>query len=389
MVGERHKVLAYLEEIQRRTYEFLEIEPDWMSARRVAFNEEFLRRFYDSPIRRPSQTFEEFREWALKELQGCPEVPISAYQDPAWYSLLAGMAKEIEEVLAERNMGLNPSPIFGSLPTGRVNGVALKVPDTDQVIVLIEDGLFGFANLAAKAVARLFPFKGDEDGRLIFSTASSDWQLQFTAKPEVSERFLELILAYILGGHPHKAKAYLPDANYEVVSSVLCGSMELFVLGHEYGHFVCGHLNEGSTRKAMIGGEDSDKIATNWQQEFEADVRGLEYMLAVMGKRGFDLSLSFWGADFFFCCIDIVEKAVSTIRTGSSDVHLSSTHPPTNMRRELLHSVLKNSVPEEHAAGPLQLAGIVKSILDQLWLVCEPVLVRAHQDGVELAPAWR
>jgi len=389
MTADTQKAFAYLEQLQRHTYDHLGIEPDWMSADHQKFEEEFIRQFYESQILDGSQSFEEFRKIALNGLRGSSDITISDYQDPAWYALIAGMVKEIEEALHERGIRLNPSPIFGSLPTGRVNGIALKVPEDDQIIILIEDGLFGFANLAAKVITRAFPFKGEDEGRLTFSTKDSDWQQELAAKPEISERFLEVLLAYILGGHPHLARPYLPEPNYDGISSVLRETMEIFVLCHEYGHIVSGHLNVDNTKKSMIADEDMDEIATSWQEEFEADIKGLDFMLEVMRKRGFDLSLSFWGVEFFFGCIDVVERAVSIIRTGDVNVQISATHPPTEMRREMLHSVLKNSVPKEYAAGPLELADLVKSILDHLWHVCEPVLQKAHRDGVMLAPAWR
>lgn len=108
--------------------------------------------------------------------------------------MLAGMAEEIEEILNARKIPLDPKPIIGTLPTGRVNGIALKVPDTDQIIVLIEDGLFGFANLAAKVVCRAFPILGEEDGHLNFSTDDDGWRKELSAKPEISERFVEALV---------------------------------------------------------------------------------------------------------------------------------------------------------------------------------------------------
>ncbi|OYD64403.1 UNVERIFIED_ORG: hypothetical protein BDU10_7011 [Burkholderia sp. CF145] len=389
MSSENQAALNYLEHIQRNTYIALGIQPLWMLDGHADFVEKFAAQFYESSDVKNSMTLEEFRKGTRDSLFGSLSSPISSYQDPAFYFLLSHMTSEIEGILDEQKVEIYPRPIFGSLPTGRVNGVALRVPDSDQLIVLLEDGLFGFANLTAKAVSRVFPLKGEGDGRLTFSVGESDWKKEFAARPDVVERFVELLLAYLIGGHPHAARPYLPEPKYEGITSLLRDSMELFVLSHEYGHCISGHLDMGQTKKAMLGGEETDEVLTSWNQEIEADVAGLGIMLAVMRKRGFDLSLSFWGVDFFFGCIEIVERAVSILRTGRAEVPISSTHPPTELRREMMHRVLKNSVPEEHAAGPLQLAGIVASILNEFWLACEPVLQKVYEDRTELAPAWR
>ena len=389
MTDNKQTAFAYLEQLQRHTYNYLGIEPSWLSADYKEFQEKFIRQFYESQIRDGTQSFEEFRKDALNSLRDSSDVAVATYQDPLWYSLIADMVTKIEKVLQKQGIRLNPSPIFGSLPTGRVNGIALKVPEDEQIIILIEDGLFGFANLTAKAISRVFPFKGEDESHLTFSTENSDLQQEFVDKPEIPERFLEVLLAYILGGHPHMARPYLPEPNYDRISSMLRDSMELFVLCHEYGHWVSGHLKLDNTQKAMIANEDTNELVTSWQEEFEADIKGLEIMLEVMRGEGFDLALSYWGVEFFFGCIDVVERAISIIETGSVDVQISATHPPTEIRREMLRSVLKRSIPEEYAVAPLQLAGLVQLILDHLWHICEPVLQKAHRDGVMLAPAWR
>lgn len=389
MNSARSSAQVYLERIQRSTYEALGKKPDWMSAEHRSFVEDFAKRFYESQVRSTGKSFEEFMKLSASTFGLEADPTLSQFQDPAWHSLLRNLTGQLDEVLVQRNLKMNPHPIFGSLPTGRVNGMAIRVPRSDELIVLIEEGLFGFFNLAAKAVSRAFPFTGTVDGKLQFSSAQEDLDRELVSKPEISERYTELILAYVVGGHPHMAKPYLPEPNYDGISALLRESTELFVVGHEYGHFLSGHLSQDATQKAKLGEEATDEIMTNWNQEFEADVRGLELMLAAMGQKGYDLSLSFWGADFFFGCIDTIERAVSIIQTGVVSPQHSTTHPPTLMRRQLLHQVLQNSVPEEHRQGPIQLAGIVQSVLERMWSACEPILQRAHERGVELAPAWR
>ena len=112
-------------------------------------------------------------------------------------------------------------------------------------------------------------------------------------------------------------------------------------------------------------------------------------MLTAMMQRGYDISLSFWGASFFFSCIEIIERALSILRTGNHTQRVSETHPPSKMRRELLHEVLRQSIPEEHSSGAIQLSEVVDSVLNQYWIACEPILLSAYKEGIELAPAWQ
>lgn len=389
MASAQTPIVEYLEHIQRSVYLSLDRDPTWMHEDHESFMLDFVKQFYETHPPADGQDFDAFLKLARNTLLGNGDAGMSKYQDPAWHDLLSQLTSQIHKVLAERGTDIAPRPIFGSLPTGRVNGMALKVPRSDDFLIIIEEGLFGFANLAAKAVSRVFPFKGTADGMLKFSTDEKDVDDEFRRHPEICERYRELLFAYLVGGHPHLATPYLPEKNYDTISSLLREAMELFVVGHEYGHLLCGHLESEGTKRAMLGNEAADEVATNWHEEFEADIRGLELMIAAMQNKGMDLSLSFWGADFFFGCIDSIERAVSILQTGAVATQLSTTHPPTAMRREMLYTVLTNAVPEGAAEGPLSLARTVQSILDRLWDSCEPYLLHAHASGVELAPAWR
>ena len=387
MTADRKNALAYLDRIQRNTYEAGNIPRYWLTASDAQVDDiiDELYELYGGY----GLSMEEFKKTMRAMGLGSPEGDIPAYQEPSWYHVMTSMVKGIEDVLPEMNIKVIHSPIFGSLPTGRVNGMALKVPGDEHVIILLEDGLFHFANLAAKAVCGMFPLSGGKEDRTTFPTSEEDLGRAFASQPQNGARFLELLLAYVFGGHPYLAQSYLLHPEHQQLANVLMHSFELFVLGHEYGHFVCGHLSSGNTKKAMFGAESSDEIITSWQQEFEADTKGLEVTLAVMQKQGFDLAVAFLGADFFFGCVEIVERAISIARSGEIAADLASTHPPTASRREMLRKLLSHSVPKDVAQGPLRLCEIVNSILQQFWSLCEPALRKAHKDGVELAQCWR
>ncbi len=393
MDPQRRHAAQFLETLQRRVYQGLGITPtNYRSAEIRAFHEKFCRQAYDAwGGQHPGESFEDFRKMLMTEFDQSLDQTPTPYQDPNWYSLLINLTTEVEKVLQDRTLTLEHLPLFGTLPTGQVNAMAVAVPASQYYLVLFEDGLFGFANLASKVVARVFPLKEDEekDGMIGFSAQDEHWRQELQAHPEIPQRFLDLIFAYVVGGNPHAAKPYLLDKTYQTFAGILRDAMEYFVVSHEYGHLVKGHLRGDNHHRSLLGGAATEVLSTSWQQEFEADAFGLDIMLAVMMKQGFDLSLSFWGADFFFGCIDLVERAVATLRSGRVEETLSPSHPPTLLRRQFLQQVLKNSVSPEHAEGPLGLSDIVYQILQDLWKISEPVLQRAHRDGVELAPAWR
>jgi hypothetical protein len=243
----------------------------------------------------------------------------------------------------------------------------------------------------SKAIAAAFPYKGQKADGMAFSADEQDIRRQLATIPEIRERFFDVLAAYVVAGHPHAARPYLPDPQVSLVASSLRSSMELFVLGHEYGHLLAGHLDDRNTCAAMLPDVDAKEIATSWKQELEADAIGLELMLCAQMKKGWDLALSFWGADFFFGCIDVVERAVGILRDGKEEMSLSPTHPPTALRRKTIRDLLRHSLKNEQSAAAeaaIQLSEIVHRIVDELWLAVRPVFLRMRADAVNPAGFW-
>jgi hypothetical protein len=383
---ERAVAAAWLENLQRQVYETFGVnEMSRQESRR------FLREFLHKALLagQLGLTSESDVNAIIALMEEDKKSILTNYQDPGWYSIIRRMAAGIEQTLAEHERILPVKPLFGSLPTGRVNGFAAAVPNTNFRVILLEDGLFGFANLMCKAIAATFPsLDSGKEGRVTVSTDIEKMRQNLRSNGIIAQRFFDALVSYIVKGHPHNAEPYIPSGSVMALSDTLRESMETFVLAHEYGHVVAGHLGPAVPRRAMVANVGVETISTDWQQEFEADVIGLETMLAVRMKKGFDLSLSFWGADAFFGCIDVVEKTVSVLLYGEERPNISDTHPPTSHRRLLLRAVLAKTLEENVARGPLQLANIVETIINDLWLRVRPALVKMHEDGFRPTHSW-
>jgi hypothetical protein len=392
---DREKAQSYLKEMQKNIYKYINGRNpgDFHKKMREAesLKNELQNMFTQLGGVNKNQNFNEFFNFMSKRfddnVKDCP----SLYEQPLWFGLLTTFTQEIDEILQERSSFLPQNYLFGTLPTGMVNGIALKVPDCSYTLLLFEDGLFGFANLMSKAVAHAFQFQKNVDDKVELSVSADEIENKISSNPDLTFRFFDALASYLVKGDPHFAEQYYPDSNYEPVVSCLRNSMEIFVLGHEYGHLICNHLSSKLKKTICIGDIEASIIPTAWEQEFEADVKGLEIMLAVMAKRGFDLPLSFWGADLFFSCIDIVEKGIHILSTGHtapSDV-LSKTHPPTSLRRERLREVMQNSLDNEVSSSAIYLADNTKKVIDIYWTRTEKILLEMYSDGIQLAPVWQ
>jgi hypothetical protein len=247
---------SHLEHLQEGVYRSLGIDPEKHAYMEPTFRDTFLREFYEKCG--PSDlSFDEFRAITEKAWDlGYADAP-SRYEHPYWYSLVKRQAGSIEKEIAAAELKLATPVIFGTLPTGRVNGYALSVPDNPFRIIVLEEGLFGFANLMCKAIATALPpasLKNDcEEQRINFSTDISKIRSHIRSNPAISQRFLECLLAYVVVGHPHAAPPYLPDRNIAALSAVMRQSMEMFVLAHEMAISLQVTLMMHQSRKGNCG----------------------------------------------------------------------------------------------------------------------------------------
>jgi hypothetical protein len=157
--------------------------------------------------------------------------------------------------------------------------------------------LFLFALLLSKAVARAMPLRPTEDTGFSFSTDKDHIRQRIDSDDSVVHRFADVLLAYAATGRPGNAEQYFPEAHYGRLAEVLRNSMELFVMGHEYGHIILGHLSQAESTESTPSG--AEEIRYSWTQEYAADFVGANLMLRAMLRDEYDAPLSYWGADFF------------------------------------------------------------------------------------------
>lgn len=387
---ERRKATTWMEDLQRTAYANLGINPTiWNTGSQE--HSETLQSITAIFGVDHDKTMSEYRSTMTEASRTVP----TSFQELTWHAFITMKSLPIESRLAARDRKLPVRPLFGTIPTGRVNGFAARIPQTNYCAIILEDGLFGFVNLMSKAIVLALPFPETTSDREGGFTVSVDLDLianRLRSVDEIRDRFIDGLGAYLVGGHPSWAKPYLPARAVLQVAGFLRDAMETFVLAHEYGHIVAGHLSRASEGRAIVANVDMEMIKTNWQQEFEADAIGLDTMLAVQMSMGLDLALSFWGSDAFFGLIDVIEKAVSVLWYGEERPLFVDTHPPTDQRRKMLRQLLAQSANTETekstAQNALQFASSIEFIIKQLWEMARPTFQKLHAAGRRPSAGW-
>jgi hypothetical protein len=106
--------------------------------------------------------------------------------------------------------------------------------------------------------------------------------------------------------------------------------MEIFILLHEYGHVVCGHLKKGNVRHINFpGGADVVVYNKTQEQEFEADMFAFNKMSSAMlqehgnARAKLDIAMHIGILLKFFELCDSCRRPLELI---------SASHPPASER---------------------------------------------------------
>jgi hypothetical protein len=184
------------------------------------------------------------------------------------------------------------------------------------------------------------------------------------------------------------------EREHGALADLLCTSLEYFVMGHEYGHLVAGHLTDADRRAGLVpGSQEVDALEYSWLQELDADARGLVLGVNALQKaKQVDLGLAFAGVDLFFSTMDVMDRAVALLRTGEETTLTLGSHPPAQLRRQAAREALRRLTPPEGAKAVEAAVGLADAqahAVEQLWAYTREAILRARQAGWQAAGRWR
>ena len=315
------------------------------------------------------------------------------FEDPLVYSILNNHSASIEQSISEFKLTLPFRPIIGTLPSGRVNAMAIALPTGSDFLVVFERCVLVFAGSLCRIAASMFPQNGcDEHGRQQYRVPKNPEEVDnlLSENPSAQKDFEDLLFSYLFNGDVSFSSYVIPETATIPLKHLWVQSMELFIMGHEYAHIVLGHLSAGLRTRTHVAGQTVEEITPEWDQEIEADCLGIQLMLAAMRRNRIQPVLSFQGAELFFDAIEVVERGVALLACGDENRHMFTTHPPSSERRSIVRQLLEPCLGNDSAKAGCQIAEILQAIINRLWVRAKPILLSLHDDkGYQLAPIWR
>lgn len=296
-------------------------------------------------------------------------------------NFLMSMWGMIQENSEQNCRSISYQPAVDVVEHGIVNGFAIRGTD-GHFGVLIDASVLSFANLLCKFFGEAM-YSGTEGGQAQYST-DAEFVVTRAIEGGSIERLLELYTAYIVGRRPTDAKQYWPSPEATHLSNILRDCMELFILGHEYGHLQANHLQTESVRFAFGDTEaDIELCKRSLMQEAAADWFGFVTLIELMNKRRFDPFFPAMAVALFFAALStVMDMVVHLVSPDAQEpepgqelnrfAQHGGSHPPGLVRIALLARALEQTDLPAEAKSSAQ-SGFEKAL--EIWGKIELVLL--------------
>jgi len=315
----------------------------------------------------PSPTSEDSVRVYSQALESAQATVPTEQQDACEYMLLKSVVDDIR--CAMERAGLSASEekvVFGTLNTGDPNALVISCPGGGYVIA-VNAGLMTLLYLISKAVGLAIETTVSSDGEISFSVPR---QMEAGSKGEhgnALERFAEAIYCCAKLGDARRARRWFPTQSALVWGGLLTQAAERFIVSHEFGHVLQGHLASALTAERHVGSETVTTMSYSWEQEGEADIVALGLTL---GTR-----LILPGFSAHFMGIALLFKALEFYLRGLGLPTHSASHPAPEWRLESLLLGAGSTIgsPVERA---IRDATALASLLDSMWRLTQDTVGR-------------
>jgi hypothetical protein len=293
----------------------------------------------------------------------------TAFERPHQYSILRDLTSAIEGAASGLSIELPFKPVVGTLPTRLLEPLMVRVPDTSEVVVLIDGSLLTYVHLLAKTIAHALPCAMVENDSFLQHLPAPGWEQAIDPDGEATERFVELMLA-AMNGNAASAPTYAPDSVCEQTIAALCECMELFIVAREYARLCEGDFLTAGTELRQAHGQSFEALVWTARQEMHADALGIGLMLSAADAKGESPRMAFWSADLLLASYGIIDRALTFIENPTM---LSSVYAPVTIfdeRRARLRDLMCQLEGGERAAHlAAALDPVIKTLGDRFEIV--------------------
>ncbi|MFC4561043.1 hypothetical protein ACFO4E_04150 [Nocardiopsis mangrovi] len=323
------------------------------------------------------------------------------FEDFGLHVLLQEFGSRIEEEAVRFGWGKKVEQltvVFGQVRTGRANARTVRVPGSDDYLILVDQNLMEFLYTWSLAVVKALP-RGKKmekpDGWLSYDMSADRIRTHLKKEPRHLSAFCITALEYALQGHP-TARRQMEDTESQELAGMLMTAGILFVLAHEYMHIIADgplqYINQAHTK----AGGDVHTVGSIAQ---ESIVDGMAFWLAASAMEKYkypNATFTYWGAVIFLHCSQLMFKTIAILR-GGDEGHMNDKeklqHDLYEFRMDLLVKSIRNAadsfdVPIGGWGRISKNLNLMSDVISELWTFTVPFLEWNHEEGMRPSVTW-
>jgi hypothetical protein len=150
--------------------------------------------------------------------------------------------KIIQNANNPKNITWKPMPLYGTIEYD--TSFSAYLVRNKKPLIVVSGNVFIFASVLSSILAHCYPCSLHENESFKISTERKDWIALLNDEKQggyITSKFCDLMLSLILDGTPSPAGIYGYESIQNMISTHITYTMELFVVAHEYSHFLFNH----------------------------------------------------------------------------------------------------------------------------------------------------
>jgi hypothetical protein len=314
------------------------------------------------------KVFEAYKQSLLSTAPGSP------FDDVTARAIVEPIIGEIEGVCDQHGFATHAGVVYGTDPMSGLNIGQRAVMATDASIIEVSSHFLSFANTLAKLMSRTIPYRQiDGDTVHILRTTEGVRDVLMRDVDLVHDWSEALASFAATGVQPVGAQALLIDAQ-NAIRTLLLRAIEVFAIGHEYGHHSLRHgvvsSSTGSTEQALL-------------EEFHADLfaRGCSMAIGQREDEENFYAVSGAGGVLILGSLELIRRTNALLETGRDEPPPIRHHPPFLDRVANL-AALDDKLHEDNRGSAVELRQFIVEALEVVWEFVKPIVMAYHRSGI-------
>lgn len=325
--------------------------------------------------------FEDALEETLKYDKDVAKRLPSKFQQFSSFSTVDYLLSELMDAAPLLKCNIPQRPAICTVSTRSVNACTL-ILDTGEPVIFVEEDILSFIHLYSKVFCQCLTVGPESNGMLTILTGREEIIKNIENNPEILLRFQDFLKSYITDGSPRDSEQYYleKDIRYYLCTHLMM-SAELFIIGHEIGHYIANHLT--SRREFGFFNQELNVAfeEKNWDKEYEADYIGMCLAMQAMARQKFGPDFCYLGIEPFFIVYDIARRARKILKDGDEEISNEfNSHPPNVLRRQKTRSILEEMTPPEDYKRAIYAPDIINEAMEYLWEKSKHIFYQAYRD---------